>query len=413
MTPSSDPFCDIHIGDCLDYLRTLPSDSVQCCVTSPPYWGLRSYGAEGQIGLEASAQEHMGILVEVFREVRRVLRPDGTCWVNYGDAYANRGGPQTEDFRKPGKDVYRNRGQAGGKNRVPPAGLKPKDLMLLPARLAIALQEDGWWLRSEIVWAKGVSFCPTYSGSVMPDSCTDRPTCSHEKVFLLAKSAKYFYDAEAVREKAVSVPHSPGNKRDNGRLTSSMGHVQDPERSWASSGTRNLRNVWTINPRPYKEAHFATFPERLVEPCVKAGTSVAGCCPFCGSPWKRELQKSGGLLGKSWCDHANDAEMGNAAPLSIGRTGAPTYRRETVGWSPTCSCGMDYTVPCVVLDPFMGSGTTGAVAIREGRSFIGIELNPSYVDMALARIKSVGIALRPKGNEDILSSYTGHREDTR
>lgn len=412
MTPSSDPFCDIRIGDCLDYLRTLPSDSVQCCVTSPPYWGLRSYGVEGQIGLEASVQEHMGILVEVFREVRRVLRPDGTCWVNYGDAYASCGGPQTEDFRKPGKDVYRNRGQVGGKNRLPLAGLKPKDLMLLPTRLAIALQEDGWWLRSEIVWAKGVSFCPTYSGSVMPDSCTDRPTCSHEKVFLLAKSAKYFYDAEAVREKAVSVPHSPGNKRDNGRLTSSMGHVQDPGRSWASSGTRNLRNVWTINPRPYKEAHFATFPEQLVEPCVKAGTSVAGCCPSCGSPWKREVERRGGLVAPT--DRQIQASGGALASGTKKSTldGIPASRN-TVGWRPTCSCGMDYTVPCVVLDPFMGSGTTGAVAILGGRSFIGIELNPSYVDMALARIKSVGMALRPKGNEDILSSYAERREDTR
>lgn len=412
MTPSSDPFCDIRIGGCLDYLRTLPSDSVQCCVTSPPYWGLRSYGVEGQIGLEASAQEHMDILVEVFREVRRVLRPDGTCWVNYGDAYASRGGPQTEDFRKPGKDVYRNRGQAGGKNRLPPAGLKPKDLMLLPARLAIALQEDGWWLRSEIVWAKGVSFCPAYSGSAMPDSCTDRPTCSHEKVFLLAKSAKYFYDAEAVREKAVSVPHSRGNKMDNGRLTSSMGHVQDPGRSWASSGTRNLRNVWTINPRPYKEAHFATFPDRLVEPCVKAGTSVAGCCPSCGAPWERVVERRGGLVAPT--DRQIQASGGALAGGTKKSTldGIPASRN-TVGWRPTCSCGMDYTVPCVVLDPFMGSGTTGAVAIRGGRSFIGIELNPSYVDMALARIKSVGMALRPKGNEDILSSYTGHREDTR
>ena len=412
MTPSSDPFCDIRIGDCLDYLRTLPSDSVQCCVTSPPYWGLRSYGVEGQIGLEASAREHMGILVEVFREVRRVLRPDGVFWLNYGDAYASCGGPQTEDFRKPGKDVYRNRGQAGGKNRLPPAGLKPKDLMLLPARLTIALQEDGWWLRSEIVWAKGVSFCPAYSGSAMPDSCTDRPTCSHEKVFLLAKSAKYFYDAEAVREKAVSVPHSPGNKRDNGRLTSSMGHVQDPGRSWASSGTRNLRNVWTINPRPYKEAHFATFPEQLVEPCVKAGTSVAGCCPECGAPWERVVERRGGLVAPT--DRQIQASGGALAGGTKKSTldGIPASRN-TVGWRPTCVCGLAWTVPCVVLDSFMGSGTTGAVAIRQGRSFIGIELNPSYVDMALARIKSVGMALRPKGNEDILSSYAERREDTR
>lgn len=411
MTPSSDPFCDIRIGDCLDYLRTLPSDSVHCCVTSPPYWGLRDYGVDGQIGMEAIVQEYLAILVDVFREVRRVLRPDGTCWVNLGDAYANVG--KSGLHVKGASSTLRGTpNHAHMHSEKIPDGLKPKDLMMLPSRIALAMQADGWWLRSEIVWAKGVSFCPSYSGSVMPDSCTDRPTCSHEKVFLLAKSAKYFYDAEAVREKAVSVPHSPGNKRDNGRLTSSMGHVQDPGRSWASSGTRNLRNVWTINPRPYKEAHFATFPEQLVEPCVKAGTSVAGCCPECGAPWERVVERRGGLVAPT--DRQIQASGGALAGGTKKSTldGIPASRN-TVGWRPTCSCGMDYTVPCVVLDPFMGSGTTGAVAIRQGRSFIGIELNPSYVDMALARIKSVGMALRPKGNEDILSSYAERREDTR
>lgn len=411
MTPSSDPFCDIHIGGCLDYLRTLPSDSVHCCVTSPPYWGLRDYGVDGQIGMEAIVQEYLAILVDVFREVRRVLRPDGTCWVNLGDAYANVG--KSGLHVKGASSTLRGTpNHAHMHSEKIPDGLKPKDLMMLPSRIALAMQADGWWLRSEIVWAKGVSFCPSYSGSVMPDSCTDRPTCSHEKVFLLAKSAKYFYDAEAVREKAVSVPHSPGNKRDNGRLTSSMGHVQDPGRSWASSGTRNLRNVWTINPRPYKEAHFATFPEQLVEPCVKAGTSVAGCCPECGAPWERVVERRGGLVAPT--DRQIQASGGALAGGTKKSTldGIPASRN-TVGWRPTCSCGMDYTVPCVVLDPFMGSGTTGAVAIRQGRSFIGIELNPSYVDMALARIKSVGMALRPKGNEDILSSYAERREDTR
>jgi hypothetical protein len=212
-----------------------------------------------------------------------------------------------------------------------------------------------------------------------------------------------------VREKAVSVPHSPGNKRDNGRLTSSMGHVQDPERSWASSGTRNLRNVWTINPRPYAGAHFATYPAQLVDPCVKAGTSEKGCCPRCGSPWKRVVETLKGNRDDKGRTHSLPHQrMGKSAPPEKGWEST----RTTVGWNPTCSCPEHEPVPCTVLDPFMGSGTTGAVAIREGRSFIGIELNPSYVDMALARIKSEGMALRHKGNEDILSSYTGHREDT-
>ena len=390
-------------GDVLAVLKGMPSDSVHCCVTSPPYWGLRSYGVEGQIGLEANVQEHMGILVEVFREVWRVLRPDGVLWLNYGDAYAGGGmsGGDAASTLRSGPQGNRKgvNIRIGAMGTRPLCGFKRKDLMLLPARLAIALQEDGWWLRSEIVWAKGVSFCPAYSGSAMPDSCTDRPTCSHEKVFLLAKSAKYFYDAEAVREKAVSVPHSPGNKRDNGRLTSSMGHVQDPGRSWASSGTRNLRNVWTINPRPYKEAHFATFPEQLVEPCVKAGTSVAGCCPSCGAPWKRVVAKgdpdlehqkacggdqNGEYSGKATKDYASaGAEDASAVKARIL---AGMRERETVGWNPTCSCPEHEPVPCTVLDPFCGSGTTGLVSLREGRRFIGIELNGDYIPMAYRRI---------------------------
>ena len=408
MTPSLGPLCDIRIGDCLSVLQTIPSDSVHCCVTSPPYWGLRAYGTEGHIGLEPSVQEHISVLVEVFREVRRVLRPDGVAWLNYGDAYAGSGcGPQGKSGDRASR-TFTAEGLGSGR-RIPAA--KPKDLMLLPARLAIALQEDGWWVRSEIVWAKGVSFCPTYSGSVMPESCTDRPTSSHEKIFLLTKSTKYFYNSEAVREKAVSRPHSPGNRRNNGRLTSSMGHVEEPERTWATSGTRNLRNVWTINPRGFAGAHFATYPEQLVEPCIRAGTSAAGCCPACGSPWRPKVVKSGGILGSSWGNHADDAEKGNADIGRIASRGGTPYRRGAVGWYPTCSCGADHTIPCVVLDPFMGSGTTGAVAVREGRSFIGIELNPAYVDMAVARIKAGGLGLTPKNNEDILTPHTELGED--
>ena len=413
MIPSRGPLCDIRIGDCLSVLQTIPSDSVHCCVTSPPYWGLRAYGTEGHIGLESTRQEHIEALLAVFREVRRVLRHDGTFWLNYGDSYAGSsmlGGTARSSLRGLGPS-YRKGVDLRIANSRPLGGLKPKDLQMIPARLAIAMQEDGWWVRSEIVWAKGVSFCPTYSGSVMPESCTDRPTSSHEKIFLLTKSTKYFYNSEAVREKAVSRPPSPGNRRNNGRLTSSMGHVEEPERNGATSGTRNLRNVWTINTRPYAGAHFATYPEQLVEPCIRAGTSAAGCCPACGSPWRPKVVKSGGILGSSCGNHADDAEKGNAAIGRISSRGGTPYLRGAVGWYPTCSCGADHTIPCVVLDPFMGSGTTGAVAVREGRSFIGIELNPAYVDMAVARIKAGGLGLTPKNNEDILNSHTELGED--
>ena len=241
----------ILIGGALTQLAALPDASVHCVVTSPPYWGLRSYtGEPGMIGLEETFDDHLANLVAVFREVRRVLRDDGTLWLNYGDAYA------------------------GG---VPGREWKPKDLMMMPARVAMALQDDGWYLRSEIVWHKP---------NPMPESVTDRPTSAHEKVYLLAKKSRYYYDAEAVREPAkfgfrnqskkwMSSAQNPGmNRSGGGSVTGAC-----PE-----SG-RNLRNVWTIPPSPYSEAHFATFPPALVEPCIKAGCPAGGTVldPFGGA----------------------------------------------------------------------------------------------------------------------------------
>ena len=345
---------EILVGDVRDMLRTLPDDSVHCCVTSPPYWGLRDYGVAGQIGLEQTPEEYLAILGEVFREVRRVLRPDGTCWVNLGDSYSN------------------------------------KQLLMMPSRIALALQADGWWLRSEIIWAKP---------NPMPESITDRPTGAHEKVFLLAKSARYFYDADAVREPLESPQHAPGNKRDNGRLTAGMGHVEDPGRVWGNPNGRNKRNVWTIPTQPCPEAHFATFPERLVEPCVKAGTSERGCCPECGAPWKRVVEKGGpDLEHQRACGGDRNGDYSGAAVKDYASAGAQDpstvkarilaglRERKTTGWNPTCSCPEHEPVPCTVLDPFCGSGTTGLVALREGRRFVGIELNPEYSLIAHRRI---------------------------
>lgn len=268
---------DIRQGDVLDRLREMPDESVQCCVTSPPYWGLRDYGVDGQIGLEASPEEHIAKLVEVFREVRRVLRSDGVCWVNYGDAY-NAG---TSAKRGRGNDAIGgwNGSDVDGGARVNARGLKPKDLIGLPWMLAFALRADGWWLRSDCIWNKP---------NPMPESVTDRPTRAHEYVFLLSKAARYYYDAEAVRETAVvgrvkwhgdRFAAALGNAKKNpGR--SSPGHtVTDP-----ASG-RNARTVWTINPQPTPEAHFATFPEALAERCILAGSRREDVVldPFSGS----------------------------------------------------------------------------------------------------------------------------------
>lgn len=295
----------IH-GDVLDGLRSLEAESVQCVVTSPPYWGLRDYGVDGQIGLEKTPEEWVDKMVAVFREVRRVLRKDGTVWLNVGDGYVGAGHGPGGKGDEHGQRVRRPTPAKG-------TNLKPKNLMMMPARLALALQADGWWLRSDIIWAKPN---PT------PESVTDRPTSSHEHVFLLAKAARYFYDADAVRETLVGTIHKPGNNFHPDKVrgpNARGGHSQwedTKDRAWGNPAGRNLRNVWTIPTQPYPEAHFATYPERLVEPCIKAGSKL------------------------------------------------------------------DDTV----LDPFCGSGTTGVVALKLGRAFIGIELKEEYVRLAEKRI---------------------------
>ncbi len=309
----------ILIGDVFDRLRELPDESVHCAVTSAPYWGLRDYGVEGQIGLEPSLGEHLEVMVAVFREVRRVLREDATLWLNYGDCYAT--SPNGRSAADP-----KGRAVSGGY-------LKPKDLCMIPNRLAIALQEDGWWVRSEIIWAKP---------NPMPESVQDRPTSSHEKIWLLSKSQRYYYDAEAVRRPAVgkedangfrggsyvngqpSARQQVGNKR---RSDKQRGHSRrhagfndrwdQMTRDEQQALGANLRNVWNIATKPFPNAHFATFPPQLAETCIKAG------CPKGGT----------------------------------------------------------------VLDPFGGSGTTGLVADRLKRDAILIELNPEYAAMAKRRIK--------------------------
>ena len=377
----------ILIGDVIDCLRSLPDACVQCVVTSPPYWGLRDYGVEGQIGLEPTPEEHVEKMVEVFREVRRVLRDDGTLWLNYGDCYAatgkSGGGKRGEQWAQYGADHV---GPRGGKWRPAPAGLKPKDLVGMPWRIAFALQADGWYLRSDIIWSKP---------NPMPESVTDRPTKSHEYVFLLSKRPRYFYDADAIRE-AHKEPNRGNGERDRVNYNTGgiigrgrVGEYEEGVRLYNPAG-RNRRTVWEIPTQPMPEAHFATFPEALVEPCIKAGTSARGACPECGAPWRRVVEKGGGTTGAGWHDHSNDLVRGQVGPASaLGRsrmTGRRYYRRD-IGWQPSCTCGTEETVPCVVLDPFGGSGTVAKVARDLGRSSISCELNPEYVEIAKKRLR--------------------------
>jgi hypothetical protein len=261
------------------------------------------------------------------------------------------------------------------------SGLKPKDLVGIPWRVAFALQADGWYLRSDIIWAKGVSFCPDYSGSVMPESVTDRPTKGHEYLFLLTKSPRYYYDADAVRE----VGAEPDRQRDD-VIGGANGHTvrHSVGGRMEASSTRNLRSVWTINPQPFSEAHFATFPTALVEPCVKAGTSEKGACDKCGAPWNRQtdISYSPGDGGPGFAARHTDHR-------DRGRPNLENKKKHvsTSGWAPSCKCETDSHARCVVLDPFAGSGTVGCVALKLGREFVGIELNPDYCTLARESIE--------------------------
>jgi DNA modification methylase len=271
----------VLIGDCIEQMRTLPDKSVHTCVTSPPYFGLRDYGHEGQIGLEDTPDAFVAKLVEVFREVRRVLRDDGTLWLNLGDSYAGTGksggGAQGERWAKAGADTV---GPRGGKWKPAPEGLKRKDRMMIPARTALALQADGWWLRDEIIWHKP---------RTTPAPVKDRTVSAHEMIYLFAKSPIYYFDYLAIEEPSAY----PGLKRKAGKAFRDLAEA-DPNAARKRPGvqreivvrdTRRKRSVWSVSPSPYKDGHFATFPPDLIEPCVLAGAPVGGTVldPFGGS----------------------------------------------------------------------------------------------------------------------------------
>lgn len=307
----------IYCGDSLDVLSGMADESVDCCITSPPYWGLRDYGCDNQLGLEKTPEEYVANMVQLFREVRRVLKKDGVLWLNLGDSYAGSGIHQ-EHHANQGILQSAKRGCTNG---VPvPSGLKPKDLVGIPWRVALALQADGWWLRQDIIWHKP---------NPMPESVRDRCTKSHEYIFMLTKSARYYFDSDAIKEPAnydgrKDTVMKGSAKYQNGYFPTNVntqsialkGHERWKENADGVK-VRNKRSVWTVTTKPYKEAHFATYPPDLILPCVKTTKADA-----------------------------------------------------------------------VILDPFFGSGTTGLVAVQNGRRYIGIDLNPEYCAIAAKRIDS-------------------------
>ena len=434
----------ILVGDVREQLRTLSADSVHCVVTSPPYWSLRSYSTTPQLwggdpdcthewsaeptaegytgkrwwqngtnagGIEAIKRKdapdnwsqvtrgdtcrlcgcwrgelggeptpdclgwatgdpcgrcYVCHIVEVFREVRRVLRRDGTVWANWGDSFA----ANWSSLRSEGGGGFK----ANGRERIkhPPPGLKSKDLCMIPARCALALQADGWWIRMDCIWSKP---------NPMPESVTDRPTKSHEYVFMLSRSSRYFYDAEAVREEGagrldLGVMTSPARLNQGGPWVHT--HKSEPG--------RNRRSVWEIPTSPLPEAHFASYPEKLVEPCILAGTSEWGVCRQCGAPWRR-------VTDTTYQRHR--VAINRTAPREhssyIASRGEVLNKHvETTGWQPSCKHPGD-PIPATVLDPFLGSGTTGRVAERLGRNWIGIELNENYAAIARRRTAQAGL----------------------
>jgi DNA modification methylase len=541
-------------GDCLEVLKTLESESVHCCVTSPPYWGLRDYGVEGQIGLEATPELFVSKMVEVFREVKRVLRDDGTLWLNLGDSYNSNthwsgGGPNAVA----GNALRINSGETRGLID----GLKTKDLCGIPWLVAFALRADGWYLRSDIIWHKP---------NPMPESVTDRPTKSHEYIFLLTKSPRYYFDAEAIKEESLTAGDNRAERTDNTQVYGRNGDDSRKRTGLPTQAYRNKRSVWTVATAPFSDwvqtsrrvrveldaatddseritspdcplhgdssasasnascdgrvadqssrtqrsdgrhvlepqgglfptdqpdasetadgssdcsgrqcstlakshnnqthktghalattapctssvqtqsrteytsdarehfdsadhicgnsngadcgegdrdsspsgqthchiegictceyyntttekiSHFATFPPKLIEPCILAGTSEQGCCSECGAPWERVVERE--FRPTQNPDFPKGGNKGLDASNGWGDTPRGNVDTKTLGWQPSCTCNAE-TQPCTVLDPFAGAGTTGLVARRLGRSFVGIELNPEYLSMAQDRI---------------------------
>lgn len=349
--------------------RQLPlaDNSVHCAVTSPPYWGLRDYGVAGQIGLEPTLAEYLAEMAGVFREVRRVRRPDGTLWLNMGDGFNAKPNQRGVDDVAGWKQAS-NVGSRSTPSRSESA-FKPKDLLMQPHRLAIALQDDGWYVRMDNVWHKP---------NPMPESVTDRPSKSHEYVFLLSKSERYFYDAEAVREVAKDWGTRERKSFRGGTTDPLLKHSGFKNANSAATG-RNLRSVWTMTTRPCKEAHFATFPIDLPMRCIKAGTSEKGCCPNCGAPWRRIIERTAMVIDRSERTH----ELGRTR--SSGTMVSPATCK-TVTWLPSCKCPLHAPVPCTVLDIFGGAATTGLAAFELGRHAVIVERKAEYIEIGRRRL---------------------------
>jgi DNA modification methylase len=448
----------IFTGECREVMRRLIADGVkaQCVVTSPPYWGLRSYGTpavewadgwRGELGLEPSVFQYIDHMLEVFDLVREVLANDGVCFLNIGDTYITRpngGIGENSTINGQGSQIAAReaRVRMGRRNRGP---LKMKDMALVPQRLAIALQESGWWVRQDIIWAKT---------NPMPGSYEDRFTTSHEYVWLLAKSERYYFDGEAVKEPSSPNSHArmarahggyaaPGQDPHGGILAPRgnagvnpkarsrkpagwatgdgshkdlIGRYPNPKQNDSFSaavvdlvGMRRKRDVWPLPTTPYSGSHYATFPEALVEPCILSGTSAHGHCPKCGAGWVRVMGEPLPAEGPgSGNKERKDRSEHGGIPVShqnqaFGVPWQPTVP-VTIGWTPSCDCSIRFScadvcvlqpVPAVVFDPFIGTGTVATVATRLGRHYLGCDLDTKNEQLQHDRLtgQTMGLAL--------------------
>ena len=409
---------DIKIGDCREVLKTLPDKHFQTCITSPPYYGLRDYGTaswvggsencshigdtlgnnrnfideggrgsnkaslstgdcikcgakrvDSQIGLEETPEQFVESLVNVFREIKRVLKDDGTLWLNLGDSYSSGGRTTTTNQSVRGDKDY-------GVTRPPPVeGIKPKDLFGIPWRVAFALQADGWYLRQDIIWHKP---------NPMPESVQDRCTKSHEYIFLLSKSPHYYFDNVAIKEETITFDNS-NRDRDTTKLNNTPGRTKMAGLKTNQYETRNKRSVWTVNTKPYKEAHFAVFPTDLIEPCVLAGSS-AKICSGCGKSYRREMVTTD-VPDRTVRDHMVGVIPKRDKPSRMNSKDMLSLTKEDNGFVKQCECDTDHTEQDRIIDPFGGSGTTALVADRHNRDATVIELNKEYIGIAKKRLE--------------------------
>lgn len=412
----------VLFGDALTVLRTLPAESVDCCITSPPYWGLRDYGVEGQIGLEATPEEYVARLVEVFGEVRRVLKPAGTLWLNLGDSYAQGevrhrqgdSGSTLRDGNCKAEEPWASATAQTGRRLQ--HGLKPKDLVGVPWRVAFALQADGWWLRNDIVWAKP---------NAMPESVTDRFSSKHESVFLLSKAKSYWFDLDAVREEhAPQTLTKDRSKEGRRRHLQNAGkggddvarHYFDEEHclhplgknpgdvwrmtreewhEWLDAQLAEDGDLWTLPTQATPYAHFATFPLALAERCLLAGCPPL-VCSECGRAHEHRVERTEKIVGdgrKAPRTESREVRPGSQETVDgiVTTAGDMVWATEDLGYHPACECANAGTVPGLVLDPFAGSGTVAQAARKHNRRSLGIELNREYEKVMRQRLGCDGM----------------------